>query len=184
MPSPTQSAPVAEQIAVTAPTPQPLYSNRPSAPASDTEPAKGGGWLPKLRLALLIVGTLLVVGGAGRWLTAGSTSGDLIAAAAVAANDGNSMTIQFTANDGQMHKFTTKSDRTLIPGSAVQVAYRSGAPDTSAKRVEPIAAAHSLGVSLMITGAALLLTAGVLALFIRRQIKHPKPASIAKPVTV
>lgn len=140
--------------------------------------------LPKLRLVLLVVAALLALGGATRWITAGSTAGNLIAAGAIAANDGNTMTVQFTANDGEIHKFTDKSDSELIPGKGVQVAYRSGAPDNSAKRVEPIQASRSLGVSLFVTGAVLLLAAGVVTLLMRRNRKYSRPASIAKPVTV
>jgi hypothetical protein len=113
-------------------------------------------------LVLLVVAGLLVLGGLARWATAGSTSGNLIAAGAVSANDGSTMTIQFTADDGQMHKFTNKSNNSLIPGSAVQVAYRSGAADNNAKQVAPIKAAHTLGTSLLVTGIALGIFAGLL----------------------
>lgn len=182
-PSPSPAATVAEQISVTTPVSQPLYTNQPVPEPTPVQATQSGGVLPKVRLALLILGVLLTLGGAARWLTAGSTSGDLIAAGAIAANDGENMTVQFTANDGQMHKFIDKSDSKLTPGSAVQVAYRSGAPDNSAKRVEPIKAAHSMGMWLMVTGIILLLGAGVVTLLLRRP-RQAKPASIAKPVTV
>ena len=182
-PAPSSSATVAEQISVTAPASRPLYTNQPVAEPVPAQAIQSGGALPKVRLALLILGALLLLGGAARWLTAGSTSGDLIAAGAIAANDGDKMTVQFTANDGQMHKFIDKSDSKLTPGSAVQVAYRSGAPDNSAKRVEPIKAAHSMGIWLMATGIVLLLGAGIVTFLLRRP-RQAQPASIAKPVTV
>lgn len=187
VPVPSQPAVAAEQNSVTqSPARTPLYTNKPipktiPVPTGST---RGRAILPKLRLVLFVVAALLALGGTVRWITAGSTAGNLIAAGAIAANDGDTMTVQFTANDGEMHKFTDKSDPELIPGKGVQVAYRSGAPDNSAKRVEPIQAARSLGVSLFVAGAILLLTAGAVTLLMRRNRKHSRPASIANPVTV
>lgn len=183
-PTPSPSASAAEQVSVVSSAPQPLYINRPAPEPAPVDQEESRGVLPKVCLALVVLAALLVLGGGVRWITAGSTAGDLIAAAAVAANDGTAMTIQFTANDGQMHKFTAKSDAKLIPGSAVQVAYKSGAPENSAQLVGPIQAARSLGIKLAAAGAVLFLAAGVVALLMRRPPKHHKSASIAKPVTV
>ncbi len=181
---PSEPAADTEQVLVTQSPSRPLFTNKPAVETQPVEALKSGGLLPKVRLALLVVGALLTLGGAARWITAGSTSSDLIAAGAVAANDGNTMTIQFTANDGAMHKFTTKSDSKLTPGTGVEVAYKSGAADNGAKRVAPIKAAHGMGIFLMITGVVILLVAGATSLLMRRQPKHGKRASIATPVTV
>ncbi|MDB5169970.1 MAG: hypothetical protein JWN82_366 [Candidatus Saccharibacteria bacterium] len=181
---PSQSAAMAEQISVTRPAPRPLYTNTPAPAAQPELRRQQRRILPKLRLALLVVATLLTLGGIIRWATAGSISNDLIAAGAVSANDGNSMTIQFTADDGKLHKFTDKSNSKLIPGSALQVAYRSGAADNSAKQVAPIQSAHSLGVSLFLTGVLLLAASGIVTLAMHRKPKTVHTASVAHPVTV
>lgn len=180
--APTQSAVVAEQIAVPPASPQPLYTSTPRPINRPVQRGRMDRLLPKLRLALVIVASLLVLTGLARWATAGSISGDLIAAGAVSANDGNTMTIQFTADDGQLHKFTNKSNAALIPGTAVQVAYRSGAPDNSAKQVAPIKAAHSLGVSLFVTGVILGILAGLATLIMHRPRSSTAP--LAKPAVL
>lgn len=123
---------------------------------------------------MLVIAGLLLIAGLTRWATAGSTAGDIIAAGAVSANDGSVMTIQFTADDGQLHKFTNKSNASLIPGSAVQVAYRSGAADKSAKQVAPINAARSLAMSLIVAGSVLALLSGLATIIIRLS----KPAAV------
>lgn len=167
--APSQSSVVAQQIAIPPTQPRPLYTNTPAPAAAPADQRKKHGVLPKLRLALVVVGALLLVSGGARWATAGSTAGNLIAAGAVSANDGSTMTIQFTANDGELHKFTNKSNAALIPGSAVQVAYKSGAADKTAKQVGPIESARSLGISLLVTGAVLVVFAGLVTLIIHRR---------------
>jgi hypothetical protein len=171
-PAPVPAPAPIQQTQPAQPSPQPLYSNTPRPAATPVSQEKAHNILPKLRLVLLVVGVLLMLAGTARWASAGSTSGNLISAGAVSANDGTTMTIQFTADDGQMHKFTNKSDSALIPGSAVEVAYKSGAADKSAKRVAPIKAAHSLGISLLVTGVVLGLFAGLITLIMHRPKRH------------
>lgn len=159
--------------------PKPLFTPT-AAPAPKSQSRRH---LPKVRWALVVVGTLLLIAGLGRWVTAGSTAHDAIAVGAVSANDGNSMTIQFTADDGKMHKFTGKSSASLIPGSAVEVAYRSGAPEASARRVSVVQQAHNLGVAIAAAGVALLIVAGLwfFANFLKNGSSRRSPAA---PITV
>lgn len=178
--NPAPARPVVDQIV--APPKQPLFTNIPPVEI-DEQPApthKRGRWLPALRLTLLIMGVLLLVGGAARWITAGSTAGHIIASGAVVSNDGTSMVIQFTANDGRLHKLTAGSNDALIPGSGVQVAYRSGAVDSSAKQLAPISAARNLGSALVVSGLVLLAAGGLAALISGR---HRGTSEPARPVT-
>lgn len=182
--TPTAPAPTSDVKPIPEPQPplrQPIFTSNP-VPVEEPAHHKKRELLPKLRVALLIVGAVLLVAGAARWITAGSTAGHIIAVGAVAANNGETMTIQFTADDGQLHKFTTGSDEKLIPGTSLQVAYRSGAADNSVKRVAPIESAKRLGTSMAIGGIALLALGGAVTLALHRQPKHANVA-VAQPVT-
>lgn len=131
---------------------------------------------------MLIVAALLSIGGIARWATAGSTKGHIIAVGAVKANDGYKMTIQFVADDGQLHKFTAKSQAELIPGTALEVAYRSGAPETTAKQVGLIKQTRSLGLNLLLLGIGLFAALGIVSLV--QRLRHRKPAEpLTTPVT-
>lgn len=164
--------------------PRPLFTNSPQ-PAAPKEATKLTKSLPKLRLGFAVAAAILVLVGGGRLITAGSTTGNNIAVGAVAANDGHTMTIQFTADDGKMHKFTSKSSASLIPGTAVEIAYRSGAPEASAKRVSVIKQAHNIGLAILSLGIVLFIGLG-LWFFARamKNIDRNKPkTSLTTPVT-
>lgn len=164
---------------------QPTFNATPKAVEEKAnKPAKLKLILSKLCLVLLIVGALISLVGIARWATAGSIANDTIAVGAVTANDGNTISIQFTADDGQLHKFTIHGNQSaLIPGTAVQVAYQPGAPDHTAKQVSKVKSAHNLGVSLFFTGVLLLIVGGGLGLFVRRHTSHKSTTARATPVT-
>ena len=177
-PTPAQQAavPAATTLAGTGPQ-KPLFSSAPqpqlaSQSTGKVKAVRRNRLVSKIRLSVMIVAALLVVGGAARWLTAGSTANSLVAVGAVSRNDESTMIIQFTANDGQLHKFTTKSNAALVPGTAVEVAYRSGAPDTSARQVSVIKQARNLGMELLGTGLGLLIIAGIWALIARNRSRR------------
>ncbi|CAN5126470.1 hypothetical protein BH09PAT3_BH09PAT3_3970 [soil metagenome] len=165
--------------------PRPLFVTAPHPSHSIEEKSnKGHSVLPKVRLGLLVLAVLLSIGGLGRWATAGSTANDIIAVGAVAANDGKTMTIQFTANDGLMHKFTEKSNGKMIPGTAVELAYRSGAPEASVRQVAVVKSAHDLGVGLFMLGVLLFAAAGIITLVLRHRAKVLRSrAPLTTPVT-
>ncbi len=150
--------------------PAPILTAARQAAQPEPQPAKRSrGLLPKVRLGLLVIGAVLLLGGIVRWTTAGSTNGDIIAVGAVTANDTKTIDMQFTAQDGRLHKYSVKAhDSKLIPGTAVQLAYQSGAPDATVKRVSIIEAGHKLGVTLVVLGLAGLFSAGVITLILVR----------------
>ncbi len=115
-----------------------------------------------IKVVLTVFAVVLLIGGIGRFISAGSTANDTIAVGAVSANDGRSMTIQFTATDGKLHKYSTPSNRDLIPGSAVEIAYRSGAPEATARQVSTVKSARNLGVITTMAGIACLALIGIL----------------------
>lgn len=135
---------------------------------------------PILHYGLIGIGVLLIVAGGIRFISAGNTSGDTVAVGAVSANDGRSMTIQFTATDGKLHKFSEASDRKLIPGSAVEIAYRSGAPEATARQVAVVKAARNLGLIIIMSGIASLAVAGVAAAVNRVRTRNKRRS---KPLT-
>lgn len=165
--------------------PQPLFSTAPKRQEHPSETVKPNrNWTPKIMVSLFIIGGLLVLGGAGRFVMAGSTTGHTIAVGAVSANDGRSMTIQFTADDGLMHKFVVDSNKTMIPGTATEIAYRSGAPETSAKQVSLVHDGRAQGVILSMIGTVLLATGGVLLVTTRlRTHNSHQTKPLTTPVT-
>lgn len=160
---------------------QPLFTNAPQANAA-AAPSRLHRHMPTLRMVVLVIGVLIAVIGIGRWATAGSTSGQIIAVGAVSKNDGNSMTIQFTATDGQLHRFTSASNEEYIPGTAVQVAYRAGAPDKTVQQVAVVENAHALGVRLFLLSLLFFGIAGVMTFVIRRRLAK-RQAHLPVPVT-
>lgn len=141
--------------------------------------------LSVVRIGLICVTAILLIAGVVRFTSAGSTAKDTIAVGAVSANDGRSMTIQFTATDGKVHKFSTKSNRDLIPGTAVEVAYRSGAPEATVRQVSIVKQNRNFGITLILAGFVTLASFGVVNLAIRiknRDKRHGAP--LTKPVTV
>lgn len=183
MQSPT--APVApvqqEQVVSSAPAQQPLFSNV-AEQSQPTTVKKHRKLVPIISLVVIGLSILLILGGGVRLATAGSISGKKIAAGAVISNDGSSMIIQFVAEDGKMHKFTTGSNDAYIPGSAVEVAYRSGAADTTGKQVAPIKAARNNGIIMMAAGAVLGSIATVVYFATRTSKPHVKASAMAQPV--
>ena len=165
---------------------QPIFQTPTAAQQSAAAPVKKESFIkklvPKLQLVLLIVGVLLLIGGGARYMTAPNIDADTIAVGAVAANDGRQMTIQFTADDGKMHKLNQPGNfPELKPGSAVQIAYRAGAPDTTAKRVDQVKSVKSQGLSLLIAGGSLL-SVGLAVWFIRfirNRADGPKKVAMA-----
>jgi hypothetical protein len=136
-------------------------------------------------IALVIVAGLLSIAGLARWATAGSTTGMTAAVGAVAANDGRTMTIQFTADDGKIHKFTAGSEAKLIPGTAVEVAFRPGAADASVVRVAVVKGNKNIGMSLFLAGVVLFAASGgVIGIKKLRQKSKQNPTSLTTPVTV
>jgi hypothetical protein len=150
---------------------QPLFSASPVTQASKPK-RRYGHLLPLARVALIVLAALLLIGGIGRWATAGSTSGNTVAVVAVVLNDGKKMTIQFTADDGLLHKFSAKSQAKLIPGTAIQVAYRPGAADNTVKQVAVVQHAHNLGVALFSVGLLLAIISAVM-IFVHKQSTRP-----------
>lgn len=178
-------APIQPPQPISAPV-QPIFQTPTAAQQSAAVSVKNEGFIkklvPKLQLVLLIVGVLLLIGGGARYMTAPNIDADTIAVGAVAANDGRQMTIQFTADDGKMHKLNQPGNfPELKPGSAVQIAYRAGAPDTTAKRVDQVKSVKSQGLSLLIAGGSLLSVGLVVWFirFIRNRADGPKKVAMA-----
>lgn len=178
-PTPAPPAPVAAAETPSLPgasAPTPLFTpSRALQEKEDKKSAKSAGQrglLRKVGLVCTMVGVLLVAGGVARWITAGSTGGKVVAVGAVSANDGGSYTVQFTADDGQVHKFTRHQKSTsLIPGTAVQVAYQSGAPDKTVVMVSDVKNAHQLATTLLLVGGVLTVAGVVIFLVLGRKIK-------------
>lgn len=158
----------------------PLFTATKPTAAPSTKKSYRPAVVRAVRWACLTVGTVALLGGAGRLATAGSISGYTVAVGAVTANDGHSMNVQYTANDGELHHFTiSHSVASMVPGTSLQVAYRPGAPDATVRQVSVVQSHHNLGMQLVATGVVLLIIGGFLSL--RRRAK---PSVVPVPVTV
>lgn len=179
----TQAAP-----SIAAPTPvtssqTPLFSTAPQpevATATKHKTSKLRKLAPKLKLVVLTLGILLTLGGLFRVLTAPNIDGYTAGVAAVTANDSKIMTLQFTADDGKLHKFSANSNPEFIPGTAVEVAYRPGAADNTVKQVAVVKATRNFGITLLSAGVILLLISAVTTIVTYR--RHPK-ITAPTPVT-
>ncbi len=188
---PAPAVPVQQPQPMAAPAPQPIQTPQqpifqtPVAPVQAAPIKKQGFWpklIPKLQLVLIIVGVLLTIGGVARLMTAPNIAANTIAVGAVSANDGSNITIQFTADDGKLHKLKQSGNfPKLIPGTAVQIAYQPGAPDTTAKQVDSVKAVKNQGTALAVAGGSLL-TVGLIiwfVRFIRRRADGPRKVAMA-----
>lgn len=178
-----QPAPV---VPTTAPVqrPEPMFSPTQSAHTAQ-KAVKKHRIISKFRYVFLFVGALLTIGGIVRYATAGNISGYTIAVGAVTANDGKKTSIQFTADDGKLHRFTVQeSKRNEIPGTAMEVAYQTGAADATVKRVSVVKSAHSLGVQMLAAGILFLAIGGIWS-FVHYRKNRPAQVqqSQAVPVT-
>lgn len=165
---------------------RPLFT--PSATAAPQKEQKTGKHLKKvtvIKYGLASVAIILLIAGGVRFTSAGNTSGDTIAVGAVSANDGRSMTIQFTATDGKLHKFSTASNRSLIPGTAVELAYRSGAPEATVRQVSVIKDGRNMGMLIVMAGVALLAVVGIMVSISKLKDRNKRNgSSLTTPVTV
>lgn len=181
--APQETAPITPAPVASSQTP--LFNAVPQhekAPAKQAQPSKLGKLAPKLKLAVLVFGVLLTLGGLGRLVTAPNIDGYTAGVAAVTANDSKVMTLQFTADDGKLHKFSANSNPEFIPGTAVEVAYRPGAADNTVKQVAVVKATRNLGITLMSLGGFLLIVSGIAAIVTYRRrpkITAPTPVAVA-----
>lgn len=141
---------------------RPLFT--PSTAArEDRQPSHHANKFKLVKGSLLGLAAVLIIAGGVRFVSAGNTTNDTIAVGAVSANDGRSMTIQFTATDGKLHKYSTASNRDLIPGSAVEVAYRSGAPEATVRQVSIVKDGRNMGILIAAAGVVCLSALGIIA---------------------
>ncbi len=185
VPQPVAAAPT-PALPTTAPLgqrPAPMFTANQSTQAPQ-KPRKEHRIIPKFRFVFLVIGLLLTIGGAARIATAGDVSGYVVAVGAVTANDGRKTSIQFTADDGKLHHFTVQgSKRNQIPGTAIEVAYQSGASDATVKQVAIVKSAHNLGVE-MLSAGILFLAIGTVWVFVHHRKNRPAAVQQSQAVPV